>query len=1452
MATYSKTGEDPTEAALSAVQDTPSVRGSDIKPIRNAGATASAMEASTEARRSGARSTAREIPAETPATDLDNDDRDVVHAANDDRAPIGHIMQSLQRRPARTPFIIASLFTALWTIAALALIYGFIGQLRQIFSEAGWAPTTIGLSGAFSAPIVFFYALASMVARLNDLRIISGSMAAAALQLAEPEIIARDSIVTVGQAIRREVAAMGDGVERALARAAELETLVNNEVAALERAYNDNEVRIRSLLDGLAQQRETLVGQAEQVRNAITNVHLDLSHDITTVSELITERVNEAAQRVTRALADKGEQITVALGMAGETMIEQLGERGTDLLKRIEHTSEVTTHAIDVAGDRLTSGLNFKSDHLNEQFVTIATNLQQSLASRLDDVVGGFSQKSSSVLEIVEIRTRELTETISGRSETVSRALIDTTGRIAETIALRADEVNNSLKTTGESIVLDLSLRGGDMVSKLEEIGHKLTQTIVSRSDDVTQQFGSNAEALAASIASRSDMMRDMLTQRLQTFEVLFSRNGTELAERITRDSTQLGDLITSHLAEFDRTVRTHGGELLENLARRTADLQEFATAAVTTRGDVLTAAFSSKIDDANRALATRAAEIADNLESQIGRFEELLIGRAEAAARDIATRTQTAADFTTDRIERAAAEVEARTHAAAEFAGSTIERIAHEMGSRTGTAVERAAILVGKATEAIESRTHAAAEFAAARLASATDDMEMRTVSTTDEVTLRVRNATLEIGERTGEAVSQLLERGDNVSQEIETRTRAAADLMQSRAAELSHLLDEASNGLIAAISSKGGEFAAEIERAAENAAQAIDAKSFAFTHSMMNNSDELARVITDASASATTIVSRALKELQDSTRNSVSQATITVSQTLRDLQQSTKGAIEQSTHVAMSTISEIHQTHGMLHSDTTALFERLRDANGLLQQVLGGAQTNLNAIEQILSTRVVEFVSTVEQLLDSTDAATGKLDRQVSSFYGLTSRVLSDLGELAMQFDDHGKALADAITLLEKANDDTMASVIERKNAIEGLAAAVENRTEQLDKHLKRFSNLLETSLRSAEDRAREAARLVTEATSEGARTLAERHAEIRSSTEQQSKHTLQSLHELYGRVSSENKDLFERNTGEAHRLLQQATDRFADVMHSMKQMSLDMQRELETTRTELRRGVLELPEETAESMAQMRRVIVDQMEALAELNRIVARHGRAMDTVGTATEQPSPRRGYGDEEPAMVSVVAPPEPAPRQAIAGGDQSAPQRGRVEAPPVAPAGQDAGNVDDEAGRWLSNLLTRASREGEESSRQESSRQESSRTDDRGAVKLSRPTATKEQRALRPDDPILRQRIESLDSLSVDIARMIDHEAALDLWERYNRGERNVTTRRLYTMQGRKAFDEVRKRYKSDRGFRQTVDRYVGEFERLLAEVRRNDRGQTVARSYLTSETGKVYTMLAHAAGRFE
>ena len=131
-----------------------------------------------------------------------------------------------------------------------------------------------------------------------------------------------------------------------------------------------------------------------------------------------------------------------------------------------------------------------------------------------------------------------------------------------------------------------------------------------------------------------------------------------------------------------------------------------------------------------------------------------------------------------------------------------------------------------------------------------------------------------------------------------------------------------------------------------AEDVAKAIDVKAFSFAQSMMDNSNELARIINDASASAavtgSAAPSRRLAGFRP--RASVSQATVTLAQTLKDLQQSTTGAIEQSKEAAAATVSETPRNpRACCVGDTSALFERLRDGNILLQEVVRGAQTNL-----------------------------------------------------------------------------------------------------------------------------------------------------------------------------------------------------------------------------------------------------------------------------------------------------------------------------------------------------------------------------------------------------------------------------------------------------------------------------------------------------------------------------
>ncbi|MGU3466564.1 hypothetical protein ACLBXO_17080, partial [Methylobacterium sp. C33D] len=180
------------------------------------------------------------------------------------------------------------------------------------------------------------------------------------------------------------------------------------------------------------------------------------------------------------------------------------------------------------------------------------------------------------------------------------------------------------------------------------------------------------------------------------------------------------------------------------------------------------------------------------------------------------------------------------------------------------------------------------------------------------------------------------------------------------------------------------------------------------------------------------------------------------------------------------------------------------------------------------------------------------------------------------------------------------------------------------------------------------------------------------------------------------------------------------------------------------------------------------------------------------------------------------------------------PATAKIEAPrPSAPA--RPAQAGDKRG-WLSDLLTRASLDDDEEPA----------ADVPAAAPAPAPAARRPAVAAAETGRI------ALDTISTDIAKMIEHRTAVDLWERYRRGEPNLFDPRIYTPQGRATFSEIQRRYRTDAEFRRSVDRYVSEFERLLGDVVKNDSDAKRTDAYLTSETGKVYTMLAHASGRFD
>src|SRR6266536_497038 len=197
MANIPKRIQDPTEAAMSAIQEALNLR--DDLPVASGARTpespapaaaadpfasiAAAMQ--TPPPRENRRRPARSAPpidedlflqetvgqpaappfgrAPAPA-DID-EVRPAQRAANDDRQSVGQILQSMQRRPSRAPYMAAFFISIAWVVLGLAVAATYFGtDLKGIASPAAY-PTLLALAAGIALPLLLFYVLAHMISR---------------------------------------------------------------------------------------------------------------------------------------------------------------------------------------------------------------------------------------------------------------------------------------------------------------------------------------------------------------------------------------------------------------------------------------------------------------------------------------------------------------------------------------------------------------------------------------------------------------------------------------------------------------------------------------------------------------------------------------------------------------------------------------------------------------------------------------------------------------------------------------------------------------------------------------------------------------------------------------------------------------------------------------------------------------------------------------------------------------------------------------------------------------------------------------------------------------------------------------------------------------------------------------------------------------------------------------
>ncbi len=476
--------------------------------------------------------------------------------ANDDLPSIGGLIFALQQRPSRTPFLVALATSVAWFIIGGFFAFGLISAQVSAGGVSGMVGSASALTAAVAilVPIVIFWFLALLVWRAQELRLMASAMTEVAVRLAEPDKLAEQSVASVGQTIRRQVAAMNDAISRAIGRASELETMVHSEVAALERSYGENEIRVRNLISELATEREALANNSQRVSEALKGVGAQVARDISTASSTIDKKLAERGLQLTELLVSRSseaaEQVHKAQTRVTEAvpgLLERLSKEQGRLSQVIEGATQNLAALESVVVQRTTS--------LDKTMKERTEALQTSLASRIKGLETSVAQGAILLDKTLKDRTDAFATSIGQGTAGLDKTMKDRTEALNASVAQGVVVLEKTLKDRTEAFTGLVSQGAVLFDNTLKQRTEALTVTIGQGAAALDKTLKDRTEAFVASVGHGAGQLDKALRDRTEAFTSLASQGAVVLDKTLQERTNALADSIGQGAAMLDKTL---------------------------------------------------------------------------------------------------------------------------------------------------------------------------------------------------------------------------------------------------------------------------------------------------------------------------------------------------------------------------------------------------------------------------------------------------------------------------------------------------------------------------------------------------------------------------------------------------------------------------------------------------------------------------------------------------------------------------------------------------------------------------------------------------------------------------------------------------------------------------------------------------------------------------------
>jgi hypothetical protein len=600
-------------------------------------------------------------------------------AANDDMPSIGGLIFALQQKPSKTPFLIALVASLAWFVVGGILGYGLISSQPGGVSDG--SPSTLTAAATILVPISIFWFLALLVWRAQELRLMASAMTEVAVRLAEPDKLAEQSVASLGQTIRRQVAAMNDAISRAIGRAGELEALVHNEVAALERSYSDNELRVRGLISELASEREALSNNSQRVSESLRGVGQEIARNLAAASSSIDQRLAERGMQLTELLVSRSneaaEQVGLAQSKVQENMpilLERLGQEQERLGQVIEGAAR-NLSALEVAVGQRTASLDHTlkertealagslASRINALETTVAHGallLDKTLKDRTDAFTASIGQGAMGLDGILKERTKLLAASINEEAAGLDQTLKDRTEAFATLVGKGAIGLDNALKDRTEAFAALVGQSAIGLDAVMKERTKLLAASITEESAALDKTLKERTEAFITTVGHGALGLDRLLKDRTDAFAAAVGEQATGLEKTLKDRAEQLTTLVGQGSAILDQTLKERTETLATTLGHGAATLdktlKERIALLATSIGqgtEALDRTLQGHGEAFNNALTHQAALLGQSLKERTDAFATAINQGAISLDRTLADRSEA---FTNSLVQRSKA----------------------------------------------------------------------------------------------------------------------------------------------------------------------------------------------------------------------------------------------------------------------------------------------------------------------------------------------------------------------------------------------------------------------------------------------------------------------------------------------------------------------------------------------------------------------------------------------------------------------------------------------------------------------------------------------------------------------------------------------------------------------------------------------------------------------------